>query len=153
MALWTRGRAGHIRDGRLEGLIHHSDAGCQCRVDRLNLRSTPRSATAQSAGRGRALASIGSVDDSVDNALAESLIGLYKTECVRRDGPIRSVEDLELATASWAHWFNTRRRHSTIGNIPPVEYEQWCPAGWCTTWPPRRAWRRCVGRPPRDPSF
>jgi putative transposase len=52
------------------------------------------------------------------------VIGLYKTECVRRDGPIRTVEDLELATASWAHWFNTRRLHSMIGNVPPVEYKQ-----------------------------
>ena len=51
------------------------------------------------------------------------MIGLYKTECVRRDGPIRTVEDLELATASWAHWFNTHRLHSMIGNIPPTEYE------------------------------
>ena len=59
----------------------------------------------------------------MDNALAESVIGLYKTECVRRDGPIRSVEDLELATASWVHWFNTQRLHSMIGNMPPVEYE------------------------------
>src|SRR5215213_6143948 len=70
-----------------------------------------------------AIASIGSVGDSYDNALAESVIGLYKTECVRRDGPIRSVEDLELATASWVHWFNTHRLHSMIGNVPPVEYE------------------------------
>src|SRR3954453_19325199 len=68
-------------------------------------------------------APIGSVGDSYDNALAESVIGLYKTECVRRDGPIRSVEDLELATASWVHWFNTHRLHSMIGNVPPVEYE------------------------------
>jgi putative transposase len=52
------------------------------------------------------------------------VIGLYKAECVRRDGPIRTVEDLELVTSSWVHWFNTRRLHSMIGNIPPVEYEQ-----------------------------
>jgi len=52
------------------------------------------------------------------------VIGLYKNECVRRDGPIRTVEDLELATASWVHWFNTRRLHSMIGNVPPVEHEQ-----------------------------
>jgi putative transposase len=71
-----------------------------------------------------ALASIGSVGDSYDNALAESVIGLYKAECVRRDGPIRTVEDLELVTSSWVHWFNTRRLHSMIGNMPPVEYEQ-----------------------------
>jgi hypothetical protein len=71
-----------------------------------------------------AVASIGSVGDSFDNALAESVIGLYKTECVRRDGPARSAEDLELATASWVHWFNIHRLHSMIGNVPPVKYEQ-----------------------------
>ena len=56
--------------------------------------------------------------------MAESVIGLYKSECVRRDGPIRTVEDLELVTSSWVHWFNTRRLHSKIGTMPPVEYEQ-----------------------------
>lgn len=57
------------------------------------------------------------------NAAAESLIGLYKAECVRRDGPWRSPEDLELATLSWVHWFNTARLHSSIGHVPPVEFE------------------------------
>ena len=71
-----------------------------------------------------AVASIGSVGDSYDNAMAESMIGLYKTECVRRDGPWRTVDDLELATLSWVHWFNTQRLHTGIGNIPPVEHEQ-----------------------------
>ncbi|WP_018333430.1 integrase core domain-containing protein, partial [Actinomycetospora chiangmaiensis] len=71
-----------------------------------------------------ALASIGSIGDSYDNALAESLIGLYKTECVTRDGPLRTVGDLELVTASWAHWFNTSRIHSKLGHVPPVEHEQ-----------------------------
>ena len=71
-----------------------------------------------------ALAPIGSIGDSYDNAMAESLIGLYKTECVQRDGPIRAVEDLELVTASWVHWFNTSRLHSRLSHIPPVEYEQ-----------------------------
>ena len=70
-----------------------------------------------------ALASIGSVGDSYDNALAESVIGLYKTECVRHDGPFRTVDDLELATLSWVHWFNTSRLHSGIGHVPPVEFE------------------------------
>ena len=56
--------------------------------------------------------------------MAESVIGFYKTQCVRRDGPIRTVEDLELVTASWAHWFNINRLHTSIGNMPPVEYEQ-----------------------------
>jgi putative transposase len=114
MALWTRERAGQTHDGRLEGLIHHSDAGAQYCAIRYGNRLAEAGA----------VASIGSIGDSYDNALAESVIGLYKTECVRRDGPIRTVEDLELATASWVHWFNTRRLHSMIGNVPPVEYEQ-----------------------------
>jgi putative transposase len=113
MALWTRERAGHTAQGRLDGLIHHSDAGSQYCAIRYGNRLAEAGA----------LASIGSVGDSFDNAMAESVIGLYKTECVRRDGPIRSVEDLELATASWVHWFNTQRLHSMIGNVPPVEYE------------------------------
>ena len=70
-----------------------------------------------------AVASIGTVADSYDNALAESVIGLYKTECVRPDGPWRRVEDLELGTCSWVHWFNTARLHGAIGHLPPVEYE------------------------------
>ena len=114
MALWTRERAGQTRDGRLEGLIHHSDAGSQYTAIRYGDRLAEAGA----------LASIGSIGDSYDNALAESLIGLYKSECVRRDGPIRTVEDLELVTSSWVHWFNTRRLHTAIGNMPPVEYEQ-----------------------------
>jgi putative transposase len=70
-----------------------------------------------------ALASIGSVGDSFDNAMAESIIGLYKTECVRHDGPFRTVDDLELATLSWVHWFNNARLHSSIGYQSPIEYE------------------------------
>jgi putative transposase len=70
-----------------------------------------------------ALASIGSVGDSFDNAMAESVIGLYKTECVRHDGPFRSVDDLELATLSWVHWFNTARLHSSLDYVTPIEYE------------------------------
>jgi putative transposase len=72
-----------------------------------------------------ALASIGSVGDSYDNAAAESLIGLYKTECVRHEGPWRGVDDLELelATLGWVHWFHQTRLHSSIGHVPPIEYE------------------------------
>jgi transposase InsO family protein len=55
--------------------------------------------------------------------MAESVIGLYKTECVRLDGPWRTVEDLELGTLSWVHWFNTVRLHSAIGYVPPAEFE------------------------------
>lgn len=71
-----------------------------------------------------ALASIGTVGDSYDNAMAESVIGLYKLECVRLDGPFRTVEDLELATLSWVHWFNHDRLHSSIGYKTPIEAEQ-----------------------------
>ena len=74
------------------------------------------------AGAG-ALASIGSIGDSYINAMAESVIGLYKTECVRHDGPFRSVDDLELATLSWVHWFNASRLHSALDYATPVEHE------------------------------
>jgi putative transposase len=60
---------------------------------------------------------------SFPNALAESVIGLYKTECVRPDGPWRGVDDLELATLDWVHWFNETRLHSSIGYVPPTEFE------------------------------
>ena len=70
-----------------------------------------------------ALASIGSVGDFYDNAMAESGIGLYKTECVRHEGPWRGVDDLELATLSWVHWFNETRLHGSIGHFPTIEYE------------------------------
>ena len=72
------------------------------------------------AGAG-ALASIGTVGDSYDNALAESIIGLYKTECVRLDGPFKTVDELELATLSWVHWYNHQRLHSALDHIPPTE--------------------------------
>jgi len=70
-----------------------------------------------------ALASIGSVGDSYDNAMAESNIGLYKTECTHREGSWRGVDDLELATLNWVDWFNTTRLHSALGYLPPIEYE------------------------------
>jgi putative transposase len=110
MALWTRARAGHS----LDGLIHHSDAGSQYTA----IRYAERLADAG------AVASIGTVGDSYDNAMAESVIGLYKTECVRHDGPFRTVDDLELATLGWVHWFNTARLHSALNYMTPIEYEQ-----------------------------
>ena len=58
------------------------------------------------------------------HALAESVIGLYKTECVNIDGPFRTVDELELATLSWVHWFNTNRLHSAIGYLTPLEAEE-----------------------------
>lgn len=68
--------------------------------------------------------SVGSVGDSYDNALAETVNGLYKTELVHRQGPWRNMQDLELATLGWVDWFNNRRLLGPIGNIPPAEAEQ-----------------------------
>lgn len=66
---------------------------------------------------------MGSVGDSYDNALAETVIGLFKTELIRRRGPWRSLEAVELATLEWVDWFNHRRLLEPIGNIPPAEAE------------------------------
>lgn len=110
MALFTRTRSG----AEVAGLVHHSDAGSQY----TSIRYTERLADAG------ALPSIGSVGDSYDNALAESTIGLYKTECARREGPWRGVDELELATLGWVHWYNSYRLHSSIGHVPPIEHEQ-----------------------------
>jgi len=110
MALWTRTRAGED----ITGVVHHSDAGSQYTA----IRYTTRLADAG------ALPSIGSVGDSYDNALAETTIGLYKAECVDFDAPWKTVEELELATLIWVDWWNTIRLHSSIGDIPPVDYEQ-----------------------------
>ena len=85
--------------------------------------NTPRSATATRLDEAGAVASIGTVGDSYDNALAESVIGLYKTECVRHESPWRNVDDLELATLTWVHWFNEIRLHSALGHVPPTEFE------------------------------
>lgn len=70
-----------------------------------------------------AVCSVGSRGDSNDNALAESVIGLYKTELIRKQGPWRSFEQLELATARWVEGYNQRRLHSSIGDVPPAEFE------------------------------
>jgi putative transposase len=110
MALWVRGRAGEDVDG----VIHHSDAGSQYTAIRYAERL-------EDAG---AIASIGTVGDSYDNALAESVVGLYKNECVKSDGPFRTVDALELATLDWVHWFNEYRLHSSIGYLTPIEAEQ-----------------------------
>lgn len=68
--------------------------------------------------------SIGSVADSYDNALAETVNGLYKNEVIHRRGPWRDVDAVELATLAWVHWFNTERLHSSLGDIPPAEFEE-----------------------------
>jgi putative transposase len=109
MALWVRDRAGED----VTGVIQHSDAGAQYTA----IRYADRLADVG------AIASIGTVGDSYDNALAESAIGLYKTECVKIDGPFRTVDELELATLSWVHWFNENRLHSSIGYLTPIEME------------------------------
>ena len=109
MAIWIRARNGEP----IDGVIHHSDAGSQYTAIRYALRLTDVGA----------VASIGTVGDSYDNALAESVIGLYKTECVRHDGPFRTVDELELATCDWVHWFNHTRLHSSIGYTTPIAYE------------------------------
>jgi transposase InsO family protein len=84
----------------------------------LAIRYTERLADAGAVG------SVGSRGDSYDNALAESVNGLYKTEVIRKQGPWRSFEQLELATAKWVEWYNRRRLHSSIGGVPPAEFEE-----------------------------
>jgi putative transposase len=106
MAIWRR-------QTQLDGLVHHSDRGVQY----LSVRYTERLAQAGAA------CSVGSRGDSFDNALAETTIGLYKTELIRRRGPWRSIDDLELATLEWVDWYNHRRLHSACDNRPPAEYE------------------------------
>jgi putative transposase len=108
MAVWTR------RGGRLDGLVHHSDRGSQY----LSIRYTERLAEAG------AVTSVGSRGDSYDNAMAESIIGLYKNELIHPRAPWKTVDDVELATLSWVHWWNTQRLLEPIGHVPPVEAEQ-----------------------------
>lgn len=95
------------------GLVHHSDRGGQY----LSIRYTERLAEAGIEP------SVGSVGDSYDNALAETINGLYKTEFIRRRGPWRSLKAAEFATLEWVDWFNNRRLLEPIGNIPPAEAE------------------------------
>jgi putative transposase len=96
-----------------DSLVHHSDRGVQY----LSIRYTERLAEAGISG------SVGSVGDSYDNALAESVIGLFKTEVIRRRGPWRNVEAVEFAVLEWVDWFNNRRLLEPIGYVPPAEYE------------------------------
>jgi transposase InsO family protein len=97
----------------LTGLVHHSDRGTQY----VSMRYTDRLADNGIAP------SVGSRGDSYDNALAESVIGLFKTEVIRRQGPWRHLEAVEFATLTWVDWFNTRRLLEPIGYLPPAEYE------------------------------
>jgi len=95
-------------------LVHHSDRGVQY----LSIRYTERLAEAG------IQASVGSVGSSYDNALAETINGLYKTEVIRRCGPWRNVEAVELATLDWVHWYNHHRLLEPLGYVPPAEYEE-----------------------------
>ena len=95
-------------------LVHHSDRGVQC----LSVRYTERLAAAGVA------ASVGSRGDSYDNALAESVIGLYKAEVIHHAGPRRGFEEVEYATLEWVAWFNTQRLFEPLGYVPPAEYEE-----------------------------
>jgi putative transposase len=96
-----------------EGLIHHSDRGSQY----LSIRYTERLAEAGIES------SVGSVGDSYDNAMAESIIGLFKTETIWPRGPWKNIDEVEYATLEWVDWYNNRRLLEPIGNIPPVEFE------------------------------
>ncbi len=107
MAIWSR------KDESFPKLVHHSDRGVQY----LSIRYTDRLAEVGAA------ASVGSRGDSYDNALAESVFGLYKAELITMQAPWRTVEDVELATLSWVSWWNNHRLHSAIGDIPPAEFE------------------------------
>jgi transposase InsO family protein len=96
-----------------DGLVHHSDRGVQY----VSIRYSERLAEAGIEP------SVGSVGDSYDNALAETINGLFKTEVIRTKGPWRTIEQVEFATLTWVDWFNNRRLLSSIGDIPPAEFE------------------------------
>jgi putative transposase len=106
MAIWRR-------RGGLDGLVHHSDRGSQY----LAIRYTERLVEAGAA------CSVGSRGDSYDNALAETIIGLYKTELIRQRGPWKGIDQVEYATLEWVDWFNHRRLLEPIDHLPPAEFE------------------------------
>ena len=107
MAIWARS------DCDLSGLVHHSDRGVQY----LSIRYTERLADAG------VVPSVGSRGDSYDNALAETVIGLYKTELIHNRGPWKNLDEVEFSTLEWVDWFNHRRLLKPIGDIPPAELE------------------------------
>lgn len=96
-----------------ENTIHHSDRGSQY----LSIKYSERLADEE------IVASVGTTGDSYDNALAESTIGLFKWELFEKHKPWKTIKDLELATMEWVYWFNTKRLHTSIGDIPPAEFE------------------------------
>ena len=105
-AMWARGKP--------KGVVHHSDRGSQY----LSIHYTER---LMEAGFN---ASVGSVGDSYDNAMAESINSLYKAEVIHKDGPWRGLDDVERATLTWVDWFNNRRILEPIGDMPPAEFEK-----------------------------
>ncbi|MEU6559459.1 IS3 family transposase [Nocardia nova] len=110
MAVWRRGHYGHPIE---PGLIFHTDAGSQYTSVRF---------TESLALQGLS-ASIGSVGDAYDNALAESIIGLFKTEVVNRQGPFKTLTEVEFALMEWCDWYNNSRLHSRLDYLTPAEYE------------------------------
>jgi putative transposase len=110
-AIWTRQQAG-VRD--LTGLVHHTDAGSQY----VSFAFTERLVEAG------VDASVGSVGDAYDNALAESQIGLYKSELIRPEGPWRGLEHVELETLNWIDWFNNERPHEALNDLTPMAAEK-----------------------------
>lgn len=110
MALWSRDHEGNPIG---EDLVVHSDAGSQYTSFAFTGRLLDAGVDP----------SIGSVGDAFDNALAETTIGLFKTEMIRPNGPWRTVSDVELAALTWVDWYNNRRLHGACGDVPPVEYE------------------------------
>lgn len=115
IAMWQRDREGHpVVPGQL---LHHSDAGSQY----TSLRFTEHLALEGIAP------SIGTVGDAYDNGLMESIIGLFKTECIGttvfHHGPYKTLADIEFATAGWVDWYNNSRLHGTLAMLTPVEYE------------------------------
>src|SRR5438128_12677168 len=108
---WRAGRAGRRRKTRWF-------------ITRTAASSTSRFVTPSGSPKKVPFTSVGSRGDSYDNALAETVMGLYKTELIRPRGPWRTAEQVELATAAWVDWWNRRRLHSAASNLPPAEYEQ-----------------------------
>jgi putative transposase len=109
-AIWTRQQEGVFN---LKDVVHHTDRGSQY----TSIRFTERLAQAG------IQPSVGAVGSSYDNALAETINGLYKTELIKPRKPWRSIEEVELATAEWVHWFNHSRLYEYCGDVPPIELE------------------------------
>ncbi|MFI6029197.1 IS3 family transposase, partial [Amycolatopsis magusensis] len=100
-------------DAREARLIHHSDAGSQYTSFRFTQHLLDSGIDA----------SVGTVGDALDNALAESTIGLFKTELIKRNGPWHTAKEVDVATAAWVDWYNNRRLHGACGGRPPAEFE------------------------------